>query len=101
MSQVHRCNLHCHSMDPETLEMMGIEQDRGKWLPFAFDLNIVVACKLTSDEEDQPTYNCSTIFTEFGDTYIIDTPYTLFQDIFASFYNGSTDVPGKSNELNF
>lgn len=95
---IHTCNIHCHTMDLDRADLMGIE-DSGKWLPFAFHLDVVIACKLTTDEEDQLVYNCTTIFTEHGDTYIIDTPYTEFQTIFQLYYADSHT--GKSDEPNF
>jgi len=59
-------------MNLKDMENLGID-DNGKWLPFIFDMEMVEAAKLSSDEEDSSTYNCTTIFTRSGDTYIIDT----------------------------
>lgn len=70
---VHECKVQCHTMDVKTVEELGLE-DKGKWLPFIFDMDMVEAAKLSSDEEDSPTYNCTSIFTKNGDTFIIDTP---------------------------
>lgn len=95
---IHTCNIHCHALDLEKADLMGIE-DKGKWLPFAFHLDIVIACKLTTDEEDQLVYNCTTIFTDHGDTYIIDTPFTEFQTIFQLYHSDSKS--SDSDELNF
>jgi hypothetical protein len=69
-------------MDAKTAELTGAE-DSGKWLPFIFFMDIVDAAKLSSDEEDSPTYGCTTIFTTQGDTYIIDTPYEKFFKLFS------------------
>ena len=80
----HQCKVQCHTMDPKTVELTGAE-DKGKWLPFIFNIEIVDGAKLTSDEEDSPTYNCTTIFTTQGDTYIIDTPYEEFFKKFDKF----------------
>lgn len=77
----HVCNIHCHTLDVDKMEMMGIE-DKGQWMPFAIDTDSVVACKLTSLEEDTLTFGCTTLFTENGDTFIIDTPYDKFLKIF-------------------
>jgi hypothetical protein len=81
---IHTCNIHCHALDIEKVELMGLE-DKGQWMSFAFHMDIVVACKLTSLEEDSLTYNCTTIFTEHGDTYIIDTQYKTFQQMFVDY----------------
>jgi len=82
---IHVCNIHCHALDVEKIELMGIE-DKGQWMSFAFHLDIVIACKLTSLEEDSLVFNCTTIFTEPGDTYIIDTPYPEFLKLFVDHY---------------
>ena len=42
---IHSCNIHCHSIDIDKVEMMGIE-DKGQWMPFAFHLGVVVAIKI-------------------------------------------------------
>ena len=95
---IHTCNLHCHSIDPEKLELMGME-DTGKWMPFTFHMDIVVACKLASDEEE-PVVNCTTLFTETGDAYIIDTPFLEFQQLFIAYH--TPDAPARSQkDLNF
>lgn len=83
---IHTCNIHCHTIDIEKVELMGLE-DKGQWMPFAFHLDIVVACKLTSLEVDAFAHNCTTIFTENGDTYIIDTPYDKFLSLFVGHYD--------------
>lgn len=83
---IHTCNIHCHTLDLEKIEIMGIE-DGGQWIPFAFHIGIVVACKLTTPDEDSPAFNCTTLFTEQGDTYIIDTPYIDFLKLFMKHNN--------------
>lgn len=79
---IHECKVQCHTMDIKTAEDLGIE-DKGKWLPFIFSMDIITAAKLSSDEEDSPTYNCTSIFTNNGDTFIIDTPPEEFFKKFA------------------
>lgn len=82
---LHACNVHCHAMDSDEMNLLGIESDNGKWLPFTFLLDVVVAIKLTSDSEEDMTYNCTTIFKDDGDVFIIDTPYTTFQRIWKDY----------------
>jgi hypothetical protein len=82
---IHVCNIHCHALDIEKVELMGIE-DKGQWMSFAFHLDVVIACKLTSLEEDSLVFNCTTIFTEPGDTYIIDTQYPEFLKLFVDYH---------------
>jgi|694.fasta_scaffold03423_22 hypothetical protein len=86
---IHVCNIHCHALDIEKVELMGIE-DKGQWMSFAFHLDVVIACKLTSLEEDSLVFNCTTIFTEPGDTYIIDTPYPEFLKLFVDYHEQPT-----------
>ena len=95
---IHNCNIHCHTMDLDKADLMGI-QDKGKWLPFAFHLDIVIACKLTTDDEEEIVNDCTTVFTENGDTYIIDTPFQEFLTVF-QMYNADPEL-GKSEDLNF
>jgi hypothetical protein len=98
---IHVCNIHCHTLDIEKAELMGLE-DRGQWMGFAFHLDVVVACKLTSLDEDSLTYNCTTVFTEHGDTYIIDTPYHKFQNLFIQHHAVvPTEEQDNSSDLNF
>lgn len=90
---LHECNLNCHTMDPTKMSDLGIE-DGGKWMPFIFDMDMIEAAKLTSDEEDQSTYGCTTVFTKHGEAYIIDTPYLKFFKILKDYYEndgGSID----------
>jgi len=71
-------------MDAKTAEELGIK-DEGKWLSFVFSMDIITAAKMSSDEEDSPTYNCTSIFTNNGDTFIIDTPYEEFYKKFLDY----------------
>lgn len=87
---IHVCNIHCHTLDVDKMEMMGIE-DKGQWMSFAIDMDSVVACKLTSLDEDTLTFGCTTVFTENGDTFIIDTPYDKFLKLFTTHHNGKED----------
>lgn len=75
---IHKCKVQCHAIDPNELESMGIKKDVGKWLPFAIDLGIVIAVKMSTDEVGEPTYNCSSIFCRDGNTFILDTPFDEF-----------------------
>lgn len=95
---IHTCNIHCHTMDLDRADLMGLT-DKGKWLPFAFHLDIVIACKLTTDDEEESVYNCTTVFTDQGDSYIIDTPYTEFQTIFQLYHTQEGSKPAE--DLNF
>ena len=78
---VHRCQLHCHTMDPLTIESLNIE-DQGKWLDFMFDMDMVMACKRTSDEIDEPMYDCTTLYAYNGDSFVIDTDYKQFFELY-------------------
>ena len=95
---IHTCNIHCHTMDLDKADLMGLT-DKGKWLPFAFHLDIVIACKLTTDDEEETVYNCTTVFTDQGDSYIIDTPFTEFQTIFQLYH--TSEGSKSAEDLNF
>lgn len=81
---IHRCNVQCYSMEAQKSELLGIE-DEGKWMPFVFNMDMVEAVKLTSDDEASSTYNCTTLFTHKGDTYVIDTEFEKFAKIFSDY----------------
>ena len=80
---VHECKVWCHT-DAATAELIG-KVDDGKWLPFVFSMEIVEAAKLTSDDDDSPLYNRTTIFTVQDQTFIIDTSYEEFSKKFIQY----------------
>jgi len=80
-NMTHVCKVQCFTMDTKTAEDLGIE-DPGKWLPFIFNMDIVDGAKMSSDEEGTLTYNCTTIYTNAGSNYIIDTPFNEFMKKF-------------------
>jgi len=83
---IHVCNVQCMTMDSEKASLMGID-DKGEWLPFAFDMKIVTACKLASSNEDNIAYNCTTVFDEYQNIYIIDTNFEEFLRLFKAYNN--------------
>lgn len=89
---IHQCNLHCFAMDPKDIDSMGIK-DPGKWLPFSIHMDIIVGCKMTSDDIDESTYNCTTLYTKQGDSFIIDTPYQEFNSLFVKHHTPSALPP--------
>ncbi len=93
---IHSCNIHCHTVEIQKAELLGID-DKGRWMPFAFHIGIVISVKLTSDDPEALVNGCTTIFTEQGDTYIIDTPYEEFHEIFVN-YNTDQDLPRKKKD---
>jgi hypothetical protein len=95
---IHECNLNCHTMDPTKMSDLGID-DVGKWMPFIFHMDMVEAAKLTSEDKDMSTYNCTTIFTKGGDAYIIDTPYREFFDLFKEYNFENLVDPDSDLEL--
>lgn len=97
MNPIHKCKIHCHTMDPDQADLMGME-DRGKWLSFAIHMDVVTAVKLSTDDEDQPIFGCTTLFTELGESYIIDTPYEEFLDIFYA-YHQTIEPPKREASL--
>jgi hypothetical protein len=95
MNIIHECNVQCHAMDVKTADLIGLE-DVGKWMPFVFHMSIVDAAKLSSDDEDSISYNCTTVLTNTGDSYIIDTNYKEFFKKFIK-YN-TVDVNEKGDD---
>lgn len=95
---IYKCNIHCHNIDLREIDALGLT-DKGKWLPFAFDIGIVVAVKMSTDEEEELSYKCTTVFTEYGDTYIIDTKYNDFLKIWTDFISGEESEDGSGNDL--
>ena len=93
---VHECNLNCHTIDPSKMDVLGIE-DQGKWMPFIFHMGMVEAAKLTSDEAPMATYGCTTIFTNTGDAYIIDTPYLEFFELYKQYNADGIDDDSSSD----
>ena len=90
---IHTCNIYCHTIDLDQAELMGVET-KGRWLPFAFHMDTVIACKMTTDEENHDTFKCTTIFTDHNDTYIVDTRYLEVLKVFQLHY---ADVPTSSH----
>lgn len=108
---IHKTRVFCHEVDPEKLEMLGMDEKvSGMWLPFTFRMDIVNAYKLTSSDIDHGklTAGCTTVFTDNGDTFIIETPYQIFDDLYVRFIgedakvfiyskNGYLESPGSSS----
>lgn len=80
----HECKLNCRTMDSKQAELLGVE-DPGKWLPFIFHMDIVDAAKLTTDDETENMYGCTTIYAKNGEYYMIDTPYEKFFELFKAY----------------
>lgn len=81
---IHSCKVHCHALPIEKAADLNMD-DPGKWLPFSFHLGMVIACKMTSDDPEDDVYNCTTIYTEQNDSYIINTPFAEFDRLFKAF----------------
>lgn len=81
---IHECNVNCRTIDVLTVESLGIS-DPGKWLPFFIDLDQVYAAKLTTDDDDDITFGCTTIFCYDGEVFVIDTPYDKFKKVFINY----------------
>ena len=76
---LYKCNVLCYTQDQDQLEKLNIEvNDEGMYLPFAIKLDVVIAAKVTSLDEDDISFGCTTITTIDGDKYLIDTKYNTF-----------------------
>lgn len=80
---VHECNVFCHSVESDLMELMGKDDSLnvGKWLPFALDVHLVIAIKMATDDQESSVYKCTTVFFSNGEVYIIDTKYKDFLHI--------------------
>ena len=99
MGSIHSCKIQCHTLDPGKLEELGLDDDLGIWMPFTFHMDIIIGCKLCTDDEESPLVGCTTLFTEQGDNFIIDTPYEEFAQEFREYHNEPNN-PKKSKEIN-
>ena len=99
---VHECNVFCHSAESDLMELIGNEEslDVGKWLPFAIDITLVIAIKMTSDDKQSMVHKCTTVFLSTGDIYIIDTKYKNFLNIWRNTL-GEYDEPSDDIEDSF
>jgi len=88
---VHKCKVQCHTVSATEMDLLGMKDDGVKWLPFAIDLNVITAIKMSTDEVEEESYNCSSIFTTHGDTFILDTPYHDMVEIWANYVNAMWD----------
>jgi hypothetical protein len=90
---IYECHVYCHSVSPDLTELLGKNQDDdGKWLPFAVDISLVDACKMSSDVPGDFTYKATSLFMQSGDTFVIDTPYKEFVKIWKQ-YKEDLDLP--------
>jgi hypothetical protein len=83
----HECKVYCHAMSPEQAEVLNIS-DEGKWLPFTIYLGCINAFKMSTDEDGDGTQYCTTVYTDVGDVYILDTSYSEFGKIWKNFMMG-------------
>lgn len=85
---VHKCKVFCHDIDPDQMDLLGLDSspDDGKWMPFAFRVDTITMCKMTSDDMERRIFGRTTIFTESGETYIIDTRYEEFLEVFSGYF---------------
>jgi len=101
MNHVHKCRLFCHAIDQSDLDVLGVSHkhsENGSWLGCSLRLSKVNMVKLTTDEPGNPTFNCSTLFLEGGDSIIIDTPYDIFEDIFCDYFNNLHESVSRSEQ---
>jgi len=93
---IHECNVFCHSEESDMMELLGKDSlTVGKWLPFAFDLTLVDAIKMSTDDSEIMVHKCSTVFLSSGDTYIVDTKFRdlveLWKQVNFSLFDSSDD----------
>lgn len=93
---IHECNVFCHSVESDMMDLFGKDDPNvGKWLPFSFDISLIDAIKMSTDDKESMIYKCTTIFLSNGNTYIIDTKYRDLLDIWKEYVTPQSD----SNDL--
>lgn len=88
---VLECNIFCRAMSPADEELTG-KKDPGKWMEGLIDITRVEAVKITSDDEDEPTFNLTTLYMFNGDSYVIDIPFSTMRRVFKE-SRGNNMVP--------
>jgi hypothetical protein len=83
------------------MDLLGIKEDDSKWLPFAFDMGIINAVKMSTDEKGEISYKCSTIFCTDGNSFILDTPYFDFVEKWEQYNKSIWDIPESSDDDDF
>lgn len=96
---IHSCNVHCHALNKDEMDLLGID-DKGKWLPFSCMLDDISAIKVASDDEEELTFNCTTVFTRHGETFIIDTLYKDFLEIWKDHIYGVDNEDVEDDNFN-
>jgi len=94
---IHKCKVQCHTVNPTEMDLLGIKEDEGKWLPFAIDLGVITAMKMSTDEVGESTTGCSTVFCNDGTSFILDTPYDELLDLWVEYFNSSWEFGGPSS----
>ena len=99
---IHKCKVQCHTVNPSEMDLLGINESGSKWLPFAIDLGTITAIKMSTDDKGEESYNCASIFTSNGDTFILDTPYHEMIDVWGKYINsmwGDVESPSDEDDL--
>jgi hypothetical protein len=81
----HECKVYCHAIPEEHAKALGMDNPVGKWLPFTIYLGCINAFKMSTDEDEDGTQYCTTVYTDTGDIYILDTLYKEFNTIWKKF----------------
>lgn len=89
---IHKCKVQCHTVNPAEMDLLGIKDDNGKWLPFAIDLGVINSIKMSTDEVGEPTYKCSTVFCTDGTSFILDTPYKDLVELWSDFVSVKWEI---------
>jgi hypothetical protein len=97
---IHKCKVQCHTVSPTDMDLLGIKEDDSKWLPFAFDMGIINAVKMSTDEKGEASYRCATIFCTDGNTFILDTSYFDFLQKWEEYNSSIWDSPNGADSDN-
>ena len=83
---IHHCKCECRKHDKDTEELLGTSPSI--WMDFAFCLDTVNAIKLSSMDEDDFDYGGTIVYMP-DRTFVIDTPYKVFEKIWVEYITGT------------
>ena len=85
------CNVYCNTKTESKLEDLGLslEDVPGHWLPFTFKYEYLMAIKVASDDVEDDLYNCTVLFMDNDDTFVIDLSYDDVLEQWKNFLNSN------------
>lgn len=66
-----------------------LDDEDGIWLPMVITMESIVAIKLSSPNTEEFCYNKTTVYTKYGEAFVIDENYYDFSVKFKEYKNGN------------